>query len=183
MPIASWTGMLRLSHLLASIVISTAASACSWLPPMSLQGTPADLEILAGEWTGEYESAALGRRGSIEFRLTAGTNEARGGVVMTPHGQAVPYQPERYPEVQARQGDVFSSAVLTIQFVRASNGSVRGMLDRYWDPDRGCYAVTVFQGFIGERVTRGTFTTTFDSGVREASGTWWIEKKSARRSS
>jgi len=176
--------MLRLSYRLAPIIITAlTASACSWLPPVSLQGTPGDLERLAGEWTGEYESPALGRRGSIEFRLTAGTNEARGGVVMIPRGQMLPYQHEPYPEVEPRQGDVFSSAVLSIKFVRASNGSIRGMLDRYWDPDRGCYAVTVFQGFIGEGVTRGTFTTTFDAGMREASGTWWIEKKSTRRQS
>jgi hypothetical protein len=148
---------------------------------VSLTGTPADLEMLAGEWKGEYESAALGRQGSIEFRLSASTNEARGAVIMTPRSQGVPYQPEPYSEVQMRQGDVFGSEVLTIRFVRASNGSVRGMLDRYWDPDRRCYAVTVFQGFIGRGVTRGTFTTTFDSGTGEAGGNWWIEKKPARR--
>ena len=173
--------MRRLSHRFVPIIIAFAAGACSWLPPVSLQGTPADLERLAGEWSGEYESAALGRRGSIEFRLKAGTNEARGGVVMIPRGQTLPYQREPDPEVEQRQGDLFGTAVLSIKFVRASNGSIRGVLDRYWDPDRGCHAVTVFQGFIGEDVTRGTFTTTFDSGVREANGDWWIAKKSARR--
>ena len=50
------------------------------MPPIALTATPADLEILTGEWAGEYESAALGRRGSIEFKLKAGTNEARGDV-------------------------------------------------------------------------------------------------------
>ena len=174
--------MSPLSRFLAPIIIAGAAAACAWLPPpVSFAGTPADLEMLAGEWKGEYESATLGRQGSIEFRLTAGTNEARGAVIMTARNQGVPYQPEPYSEVQARQGDVFGSEVLTIRFVRASNGSVRGMLDRYWDPDRRCYAVTVFKGFIGKGVTRGTFTTTFESGMDEAVGNWWIEKKSPRR--
>ena len=62
------------------------AAGCAPMPTVALQATPGDLEILAGEWAGEYESAALGRRGSIEFRLKAGTDEAHGDVLMVPGG-------------------------------------------------------------------------------------------------
>src|SRR5687768_5507109 len=48
--------------------------ACAPMPTVALQATPAELEILAGEWAGEYASAALGRHGLIEFKLKAGTD-------------------------------------------------------------------------------------------------------------
>src|SRR5689334_10816082 len=112
---------------------------CAPMPKVALQATPADLEILAGEWAGEYESAALGRRGVIEFMLKAGTDDAHGDVLMMPVGRRTPYQPRPYQEGEAA-ADMASTHLLTIRFVRASNGSLTGMLDRYWDPDRTCFA-------------------------------------------
>ena len=58
---------------MAGLGLLVFTSGCAPMPTVALEATPADLEILAGEWTGEYESAALGRRGSIEFKLKAGT--------------------------------------------------------------------------------------------------------------
>lgn len=179
--IAFSDGMLSIFRFTASLVFASALAACYHLPPVSLEATPADLEILAGEWTGEYNSVALGRRGSVEFRLTAGTDQAYGAVVMVPRGQLLPYQTEPYRDPPARSGDLFSSEQLTIKFIRASNGSITGTLDRYWDPDRQCYAMTVFRGSAGPKVVEGTFRTTFDCGTGDASGTWRVAKKSARR--
>lgn len=151
------------------------------MPPVRLQATPADLEILAGKWTGEYESAALGRRGSIEFSLQKGTDDARGDVVMVPAGRSVPYQRYEYPDVPHTSGST-ASEVLTIRFIRASNGSITGMLDRYWDPDRTCFANTTFSGNVGLGVVEGTFNTRFECGAGEATGTWSAKKKAVKPS-
>ena len=151
------------------------------MPTVALQATPADLEILAGEWAGEYESAALGRRGSIEFKLKAGTDEAYGDVLMVPRGRRTPYQLQPYHDAQPSPPGMPSSELLTIRFIRASNGSIAGMLDRYWDPDRECFANTKFNGRVGLGVVEGTFTTTFECGTGEATGTWTASKKAAKR--
>jgi len=155
-------------------------AACAPLPGVPLQATRADLEILAGEWTGEYESAALGRSGSVEFRLNADTNEASGAVLMVPRGQVQPYRNES-PDASPVASDPFNKSVLTIRFVHASSGSILGMLERYWDPDRQCFASTVFRGFADHNVVKGTFVTTFDCGAGDATGSWHVTKKSARR--
>ena len=159
--------------------LAIGAGGCAPMPNVALQATPADLEILAGEWSGEYESAALGRQGVIEFSLKAGTDEAHGDVLMVPAGRQTPYQPRPYQEGEAA-ADMASTHLLTIRFVRASNGSLTGMLDRYWDPDRTCFALTTFNGYAEERVVHGTFRTTFECGVGEATGTWTAKKKAAK---
>ena len=105
------------------------AAGCTPLPKVALQAAPADLEILAGEWAGEYESAALGRRGSIEFKLKAGTDDAYGDVLMVPRGRRTSYGPQPYHEAQ-NPPSLSSTELLTIRFIRAHNGAVTGALDR-----------------------------------------------------
>ena len=55
------------------------------------------------------------------------------------------------------------ASILTIRFVRASEGAISGMLDPYWDPDRNCEARTVFSGTLVDWSIEGTLTT-FDCG-------------------
>jgi hypothetical protein len=155
------------------------AAGCAPMPTVALEATPADLEILAGEWTGEYQSAALGRRGSIEFKLKAGTDEARGDVLMVPRGSGTPYHSRPYEDAQPPPTTP-SFELLTIRFIRASNGSIAGRLGRYWDPDRNCFANTVFNGYVGLGTVEGTFKTTFECGAGEATGTWNASKKPAK---
>jgi hypothetical protein len=164
----------------AGFALLFVATACVPMSKVPLQATPGALEILAGEWEGQYESAALGRRGSIEFTLKAGTDDAHGEVLMVPRGTNAPYQPSQYYEGQA-QPYLPSSERLTIRFIRASNGSLHGMLDRYWDPDRNCYALTTFDGRLEADVVEGTFTTSA-CGAGGASGTWKATKKRAKAS-
>jgi hypothetical protein len=152
------------------------ASGCTPMPTVALDATPADLEILTGEWAGEYESVVLGRRGTIEFKLKAGTGEAHGDVLMIPSGQRTPYQSQPYHDAQnAPRTPAFE--LLTIKFIRATNGSIAGMLDRYWDPDRNCFANTTFNGRVALEVVEGTFKTTFECGTGAATGTWTASKK------
>jgi len=159
-----------------SLMAAGTGAACTPMARVPVSAaTPADLERLVGNWAGEYESPALGRQGRIEFKLAANATEAYGDIVMIPRGQTSPYQPE------PSQPGLENMHVLTIRFIRAANGSVRGMLDRYWDPDRVCYAAAIFQGYVERAVVSGSFTTTCDSGAGEAKGTWHVERTSARR--
>jgi hypothetical protein len=164
------------------VVFAIVASGCMPMPSVALQATPADLERLAGEWAGEYESAGLGRLGRIEFKLKAGTDDAHGDVLMVPRGRRTPYEPQPYNEAQ-NPPSMPSSEMLRIRFIRASNGTITGRLDRYWDPDRSCYANTTFDGSIGEGQVDGTFRTTFECGTGEATGTWNVSRKAVKASS
>jgi hypothetical protein len=155
------------------------AAGCTPLPKVALQATPGDLEILAGEWAGEYESAALGRRGTIEFKLKAGTDDAYGDVLMLPRGRRTSYGPQPYHEAQ-NPPSLSSTELLTIRFIRAQDGAVTGTLDRYWDPDRECFANTAFSGRMGLGIIEGTFTTTFECGAGKATGTWTAVRRRAR---
>ena len=170
---------MRMRPGLAVIGLVVLAAGCAPMPTVALDATPADLEILAGEWAGEYESAALGRRGSIEFKLKAGTDEAHGDVLMAPRGSRTPYQSRPYHDAQ-RPPATPSFELLTIRFIRATNGSIIGRLDRYWDPDRNCFANTAFNGYVGLGTVEGTFKTTFECGAGDATGTWHASKKPAK---
>ena len=172
-------GEVQMTMRLVGVILLATVAGCAPMPPVALQATPADLELLAGDWEGEYESAALGRRGKVEFRLKAGTDEAFGDVLMVPRGEQTPYQSRPYPTPQGAQS-MPSAELLTIRFIRASNGGVTGRLDRYWDPDRGCFAHSAFTGTVGRGVVEGMFKTTFECGAGEASGTWTVRRKPAR---
>ena len=153
--------------------------ACASMPPVRMDATRGDYEMLAGEWRGEYSSAALGRRGAIEFKLVAGENKASGDVIMVPQTSGRPYE-RRYngDGTQTYYGDGRTdSHLLTIFFVRAFSGAIEGMLDRYWDPDRNCNAMTVFRGTLTERTIAGTFRTTWECGAGAATGEWKVTRR------
>src|SRR5688500_18933234 len=119
---------MRMRFATAALGFVVLASGCGPMPTVALDATPADLEILTGEWAGEYESVVLGRRGTIEFKLKAGTNDAHGDVLTIPSGQRTPSHPQPYHEAQhAPRTPPFE--LLTIKFIRATNGSIAGMLD------------------------------------------------------
>lgn len=163
---------------LGAIVISVSCG-CAYNPPLvTVEGAPAELEKLAGEWQGEYAGAPKGRRGSIVFKLVAGENHAHGDVLMIPEGSDRPYLP--YQREEPGQLDRLSERaprVLTIRFVRAAEGSVSGTLDSYWDPDRNCEASTTFRGYIEADIVEGTFISICESGVGQTTGQWKVSRK------
>jgi hypothetical protein len=169
------------AHALAALIVLVGSAGCASMPPVRLDATRTDLEMLAGQWDGEYTSPALGRRGSIEFKLVAGQNQASGDVLMIPQGSGTPYQPGSFEHPPNSPGNQPPWQLLTIRFVRASGGTISGMLDPYWDPDRNCEARTVFEGNLVERRIEGTFRTTFDCGAGQASGRWHVTRKSVSR--
>jgi hypothetical protein len=164
---------------LGALVLTAACASFSPSPPIPLETTPADAEILAGDWYGNYVVGDEGRRGSILFKLVAGEDHAHGNVLMIPEGWTRSY--EKYRGDAPVQGRRLEPAqVLTIRFVRAVDGAVTGLLDPYWDPERDCPATTTFRGAIGDGVIAGTFTTSFGSGVTAATGRWRVTRQPPR---
>jgi len=172
--------------LFGAVALVLTASCAFNGPPVPVSGTAADLEQLAGEWRGNYwGDANHGRSGTVMFRLVAGEDHAHGDVVMTAEGLDRPYQayppsqPLRSPQAVAR-----STRALAIRFVRAGDGLVTGVLDKYWDPERSSDARTVFRGqFVDSQTIEGTFTPQYDTGTAATGGTWKATRASpARRS-
>ena len=160
--------MRRVVITIATALLTAVLGGCAPAPPIRVAGSPADLESLAGEWTGTYKNLDGGREGSIWFKLVAGEDHAHGDVLMTPRGGSQAYA--RYkPGEKPGQSD--APQFLSIRFVGISKGEVSGSLEPYWDPDCGCDAQTTFRGRQFENVFEGTFVTRLTNG-RTATGQW-----------
>jgi hypothetical protein len=138
--------------------------------PVPIVGAQADISSLAGDWTGEYSSVESGRRGSILFHLTAGTDTARGDVVMSPMWIGRP------PASDAPRagGDVPSTQVLQIQFVQVAGGQVSGQLAPYTDPSCGCTLRTSFTGRLRADTLEGTYTSLHQQTGDRQAGRWRV---------
>jgi len=138
-------------------------------------GTSSDLSTLAGEWAGDYSSAESGRSGSISFTLRTATDSAFGDVTMIPAGLGRPLQPWRGENVTGA-GQVPTSTVLTIRFVRVEAGRVNGTLDPYADPQSGQRLLTTFSGELKGHTIEGTYRTRLPSGEMQ-SGRWTVQRR------
>lgn len=155
-------------------LVIAAAAACSANPsPVPVIGATADLSALAGEWAGEYRSAAAGRSGSISFKLEAGRDTAFGDVLMIPAGQ----------EVTATGTNRTTSAMraapraLLIRFVRVSGNELSGAIDPYESPDCRCTLYTTFHGTIeGNRISGDLLIRHNERNAPPQRGTWWAER-------
>ncbi len=141
-------------------------------PPVRVEGEPAAIQGLAGEWVGEYMSPETGRTGSILFRLEAGKDTAYGDVVMIPR-----QRPSSAGDLED-SGDVGPRVQgVDIQFVHCAGVQVKGLLAPYTDPDCGCVVVTEFTGTVqGDRI-EGTFTAWRTGGGQIGGGTWHVTRK------
>jgi uncharacterized protein (TIGR01244 family) len=164
------------------VAVGTGGGCAGVSPPIRLQGRPADVQALAGEWAGEYQAPGLGgRSGSIIFTLAAGEDHAHGDVLMTPAGSAHGYS--RYPgRGPFGPWEDFRAPMeaLTIHFVGLDRRLVSGALDPYWDPDRECWATTTFVGELVEHTIAGTFLTRFSSTSRDMEGKWRVTRRPAK---
>jgi cytochrome c-type biogenesis protein CcsB len=105
------------------LLLAVLFGACASAPaPVRLEASPADLQALAGEWEGEYHSAATGRSGSVVFKLVAGEDHAHGDVVMMPSGSRRAYAPMRDAPGPVSPAEL--AQVLNIAFVRVASGGV-----------------------------------------------------------
>jgi len=169
------------AKLLALLALVFVTGCVRIAPPIRLDGSRGELEALVGNWSGEYlADSPQSRGGSISFRLFPEDDHAHGSVVMIPEGSSRAY--ERYVaypgmppypiEPPARPG----AEVLTIRMARVWDGSVSGMLDPYWDPDRQCEAFTTFHGLLRDDVIEGTFTATFAKVGEMMTGRWKVKR-------
>ena len=165
---------MRIAATGVAVLLTVWSYGCALAPPIELEGPPADLERLVGQWEGRYTGGRDSRSGRIAFTLVAGEDHAHGDVLMIPEGSERGYS--RYPGRSVEPSEQFSQ-ILTIRFVRASGGSVSGSLDPYWDPDAHCTAYATFRGSVRDNVMQGTFTSTCDNGLVPAMGRWKVVRR------
>jgi hypothetical protein len=162
------------SVLLAAVI----HAACSVQPaPVHVEGGSSDLRLLAGTWKGSYKGEKSDRSGEIFFKLSAADADSAYGYVLmkvASKPSLVGYKSSRGFWTERSSGS--SPNRLTISFVRAEDGSVRGTLNRYPDPDCGCTLHTTFLGRIERDSIMGTFKTLhLDSGNTDE-GTWAVSR-------
>lgn len=144
-------------------------------PPVPVLG---DVALLTGRWEGEYGSRESGRTGSILFTLEAGSDTARGDVLMVPREWELPPQPRPGdPEAMSGRYDRPAQS-LPIAFVHAMDGTVEGRLAPYRDPDCGCMLTTVFTGrLVDPNTFEGRFVSIHRETGHEARGWWRVRRR------
>jgi hypothetical protein len=153
-----------------------AAVAAIWgcaasLPIVRLDAAPREVELLAGEWVGKYAVDGDGERsGNIMFFLVAGEDHAHGDVLMT--------SPRLQQSQLGLQDEAFGGTrYVFIDFMRIEEGFVSGAMDPYWDPDRNCWAATIFQGRVTDDTIAGRFRTRFSLSLPEVEGAWKVTRQ------
>lgn len=159
--------------------LACASLACASKPaPVTVTGDAGDRASLAGKWSGEYNSLATGRSGSIVFNLSSTGDAASGDVVMIPRGSGTALAP--YRNVTTPGGVVMqnpgTSQVLTIKLVRVSGDTVSGVLDAYRDPQCDCPVETTFAGRLSGDTIEGTFTTRGPQLAIPQTGSWRVKR-------
>jgi hypothetical protein len=139
-----------------------------------LVGASSDVSSLTGEWAGDYSSAESGRSGSISFTLRSAADSAFGDVMMIPAATGRPLTP--YQPSMGGAGQMQSSTVLTIRFVRVEQGHVSGTLAPYADPQTGTRLLTTFTGELNGNTIAGTYTTRLPSGEMQT-GRWSVQRR------
>jgi hypothetical protein len=166
---------MRMLACLSVVIWTVVLTACASAPVFPVEGSMADLSDLAGQWDGTYTSPDLGREGTIWFKLTPGDKFARGDIRMIPRAKLyarAASDPLTWRELQPVE-------YLDIRFVRVSAANIFGELNRYWDPDAGCWAVTVFRGRLADGRLNGTFTTRHDTG-KVVTGRWQAARETSK---
>ena len=70
-------------RIMQAVLIAVLASGCRYRPePVPVLGVHLDIELLAGDWDGEYSNLDSHRGGSIFFRITSHGDSAFGDVLM-----------------------------------------------------------------------------------------------------
>jgi hypothetical protein len=156
-----------------------ALAACT-APPQAtvpLVGPTRDVAALAGHWDGAYSSVQTGRSGSVSFTLISEPDSAFGDVVMIPRGFGRPLQAWTGATPTAPGVEPARATVLTISFVRVTEGRVSGTLKPYADPETGVQLFTTFDGRLDGDVIAGTFTTRSAGAADSITGEWKVTRR------
>jgi hypothetical protein len=143
--------------------------------PVYLYGEKVDLELLEGEWEGDYFSKDTGRSGTIEFTLKGDEQKAYGNVLMIPSGSKEPYRPIGYKD--KAEVDPHFPELLTISFVEVMDGKVKGELTPYWDPEMQRRMNTIFEGIVKGDTIQGTFESRMEQSPIYFYGEWKVSRK------
>jgi hypothetical protein len=165
----------RTSSLYLAALVAAICACASKPTPVTVTGDPEDRASLAGKWSGDYNSPATGRSGSIVFNLSRSGDAASGDVVMIPKGYGKPLVPYERSGTGV-QSPGTSSQVLTIRMVRVAGGIVNGVLDPYRDPECNCAVQTSFTGSLSGDTIEGTFTTSRPEASTPQTGTWRVKR-------
>jgi len=154
-------------------------AACGGSPaqPIPIQGSPAEIASLVGEWDGTYESDDGARRGSIDFHLQAPHDTAYGELVMVPQGWGRPLQ--SHDGRLDQMPDPGIPRALEIRFVRVDRGEVSGEVQRYYDPACECGKITTFRGRLKGNTLRGRYRSYREQGGPPDTGDWRVDRKPA----
>jgi hypothetical protein len=162
---------MRLVTLSAMVVL---ALGCRYRPePVPVVGVHLDIELLSGDWDGEYSNLDSHRGGSIFFRIASHGDSAFGDVLMRVPANEV--APRPVDLLAGHEQHAQSAELLNISFVRVAGGNVHGELEPYIAPDCGCVARTTFYGRVAGDVIQGTFVTLTDRGTPQH-GEWWVRR-------
>ncbi len=132
-----------------------------------------DFSQFAGKWEGEYESTATGRTGRVYLDLTSSTQSATGGIIMQPHPKES-QAPTKLTYSETKKHQVIP---LSIDFVEAEQGRIRGVVTPYRDPHFNSMMFTTFEGTLEGSTMKGTFTVKIGDTGNSYTGTWWGVKK------
>lgn len=153
----------------AALAAATALACSSNPKPISMMGSPEDIDRMVGSWIGTYESDAGDRSGTIQFELAKDADTASGQVVMY-FGKLDPSRPTDEQEVRSLR--------LAISFIQLGDGYVSGRLSPYLDPTCECMIETLFQGKLEGDTIEGTFSSHGVSEELRRSGTWSVNRAS-----
>ena len=155
-----------MTRMTAIALTASLLAGCNATPmPVPVEGS---IDLLVGEWAGDFSNSETGRRGSIFFDLKAGRDTASGEVLL------IPDQTQNIATAPEWKDDAWktSTHVLQISFVRCTDGEVDGWIKPYPDPDSGELTHTEFTGLIVRDTLRGRFVAVGEGTGKRRSGTW-----------
>ena len=167
---------MKITTLLVPMFLTLACSCAPVLTPaVPVTSRTGDARLLAGTWQGDFWSSQTGRHGRISFEMAAGTDSARGQILMY----------FRDPSQAIWSGDVTSQATrrpaerewLSIRFVDVEGGTLNGVMEPYTDPLCACLVHTSFIGRLDRNRLEGTYTSRGIGREYESGGRWSAERK------
>ena len=142
---------------LLTLSLSLASGCAAGLPSVAVKGSTPDRARLAGEWQGNFEALRSDLKGTIAFSLDAGRHTGSGAMTMTVPGEAQP-------------------RALALDYIQVAEGSVKGKVEAYKDPQCDCMVETEFEGALAGDLIEGTYTSRMVGTDKSRAGFWSVQR-------